>query len=1072
MEGREGGGTMLDKAVSYLLKQKLLVGLVVVLIALLGVVSALSINREAYPEVNFDMVQIVTVYPGGSPDEIESFITIPLEEELREVTGIDKVRSYNIENLSVIAVFIEEKARDKRTVVQDIKDAVDAVKDLPAKAERPTVTEIKLDKTPILDIGVLAKGEGVPYADLRDVADDLEDLIYDLDGIADVTKYGYRDREFLVEVDPRALTRYRIDLQKVIDTLNFKNIDMPGGTLKVGREEYILRTLGQFKSVKQIEDTVIQANDAGFLTRVRDVAKVRDGFEDPEMLERVDGRPAIRLKVNKKRVMDEIRMVERLRAALAGFRNPHPETVELKLFEDTSRFTKDRIESVLSNAVVGFVLLGIVLLLLLGPRLSLILSTGMPIAFLIAFFGLKLLGVTFQVISLFGMIMVLGMIVDFGIVVIENAHRYMEEGMERSRAIVKGVTEVLLPVTVTLVCICTAFMPLLLLSGLMGKFINAIPIVLILCLSASWFAALFILPVVLDLFGKHVPRMKDDRPREGLFDRLNGRYRGFLAAALEHRYVTLVVLTGLLIVTLFAVRFIGFSFVPGGGENLIRVYAKLPVGTNLETTRETARRVEEILLTIPEEEREAIQTTVGTGYMDFIDPKPGDATNKMLTRVKLVEEKDRKRKIAPILHEMQEAFARARQEGRIRPDAEIEVDLEHHGPPVGKAVNVEIRGEDPSVMRAIGAEYLDFLKGIEGVVDAKTDEEPGKEEFRYSVDEALAKRSGLSVQDVALALNASFRGAVATSVKADDEDVDIRVRFPEEKRRSEKALDRVMIANKMGGLIPLEKVTTLRKERGYSSINRLDYKRILQVQSGVDPEIVTSIEVNRRLREKFADIEARYPGYSVNYGGEDEETAKRMGELGILFLFAMIVVYIILAVFMDSLILPVVVMCAIPFSLIGVVTALATHGEIFSFMSVLGMVSLSGIIVSNTLVLVEFINIYRREIPDLKRVLVKAGSVRLRPILLTSGTTIVGLIPTMYGMGGKDYFVAPLALAFGYGLIFATVITLVLIPCFYYIAEDLKGLLSRVAARFGWKVNPSLHSGPETRENTANIDNG
>jgi multidrug efflux pump subunit AcrB len=279
-----------------------------------------------------------------------------------------------------------------------------------------------------------------------------------------------------------------------------------------------------------------------------------------------------------------------------------------------------------------------------------------------------------------------------------------------------------------------------------------------------------------------------------------------------------------------------------------------------------------------------------------------------------------------------------------------------------------------------------------------------------------------------------------------NEEVDIRVRFPDSARRSRESLDHVMVANPTGGLIRLTDVTRLEKGRGAALISRLDFKRILMVKADLDTSKATSLQVNQQLKEKFADVESRYPGYQVNYGGEDEETAKTMGELGVLFLFALAIIFILLAIFMDSLILPVVVMCAIPFSLVGVSAALFVHGQPFGFMSVLGMFSLAGVIVSNTLVLVEFINLQRKEGKPLLQALLDAGTIRLRPVILTTGTTVLGLFPTIYaGMeiygwrvpGGRDYFVAPLALAFGYGLIFATVITLGLIPCFYHIAEDM-----------------------------------
>ncbi len=308
-----------------------------------------------------------------------------------------------------------------------------------------------------------------------------------------------------------------------------------------------------------------------------------------------------------------------------------------------------------------------------------------------------------------------------------------------------------------------------------------------------------------------------------------------------------------------------------------------------------------------------------------------------------------------------------------------------------------------------------------------------------------------------MALNASFEGAVASSMHKGDEEIDIRVRFPEAYRKKLNSLNRVMVANRRGGLVPLSYVTRVQKQPGYTGINRLNYRRIVQVQAQVNKDVITSVQANKALADKFKDIEKRYNGYSISYGGEQEDTSESMGELGDFFIIAMLVMFIILAVFFGSLILPLVVMIAIPFGTVGVTLALWTHGQPSSFMSTLGVFSLAGVIVSNTLVLVTFINNLRDEGLPLFDALLEGGVIRLRPVLLTTGTTVLALFPTIYGLGGRDPFVAPLALAFGYGLIFATIITLILVPAFYHIAEDLKGLTARILARFGFNMRTEIY---------------
>ncbi|MBW1813034.1 MAG: efflux RND transporter permease subunit [Deltaproteobacteria bacterium] len=1055
----------MSKIIKFLIEQKLLINLMVLLILLSGFFMAKSTNREAYPEVNFDMVSIKTIYPGGSPDEMEQLVSIPIEKKLREVDGIDKVRAYNIENVSVVVVYLEDDVSDKKQVVQDIKDAVDLVDNLPEKADVPLVEEIKFDKTPAIDIAIYGKKADVPYREVRDVADALEDFLYDINGVAEVEDFGYYDKEFLVEVFPESQQKYRIGMNTILNTLKNRNLDLPGGALRIDDKEYILRTKGQYQNTEEIKNTVVMANDAGFVTRIQDVADVLDTFEEADVLERFNGHKAVVFTVWKKRSSDEIVLVDKIKKELSDYKVANSENVMIKTFNDTSRYTRNRLSSVQTNALTGFFLLAFILFLLLGPRVSAIVTFSIPIAFMTAFFAMKIGDITFNVISLFGMIMVLGMIVDFGIVVAENSHRYMQTGMNKAGAIEKGVAEVFWPVTMTLLCICAAFAPLLLISGILGKFIKGIPIVLIICLCASWFIAMFIMPMYLNIFSKENDKdttqtsLGDTNKyfEKGKFGTIQKKYRNFLILSLKHRYITLGFLIVLLFFALFLAKVVGFVFIPGGGAEELQIKIKFPQETNLNANLREIRKIEKLILQLPEKELAALHCTVGSEASSGLDPKPGEGTHKSTVMIYLTPEDDRERLAPLILDQLRREILSAQKQGHISGLMKFEFTEQKHGPPVGKPVNVEIRGKDFATLKKISYEYMDYLKTIKGVRDITFDLEEGKEEYRYRPDEVMAARTGVSVMEVAQALNASFEGAVATSVRQGKEDIDIRVRFPEAARADIQSLNDVMISNGSGGLIPLDRVMHVDKQPGYTQINRLNYKRIVQVQAEVDTDVITSIEVNRKLARKFKDIENQYNGYSISYGGEQEETGKRMGEMGVLFLFAILVIYIMLAVYFNSLIIPVVVMSAIPFSLVGVMLALWAHGQPLSFMSTLGLFSLAGVIVSNTLVLVQFINYMRDEQLPLKDALIKAGVLRLRPVILTSGTTVLGLFPTIYGLAGKDYFVAPLALSFGYGLIFATFITLVLVPCFYHIAEDVKGATSKLLAKAGIQMGSTIY---------------
>jgi multidrug efflux pump subunit AcrB len=1055
--------------ISVLMKQRRLINLLVVLILVAGAMVLSRTNREIFPEVNFDAISVVTVYPGGSPEEIESLITIPIEKKLREVSGLDKVRSYSVDNVSNIVVYIDSKARDKKQVVQDVKDAVDSVQGLPEKAERPSTTEWKFEKMPIAEYALYGTGSDLDYQVLRTEAKKLEDFLFEIPGVADVELTGFRDREILIEVDPAAMRRYRVSLGQIRDTLDNRNLDFPGGSLKVDDREYVLRTLGQYRDIEEIKESVILSNDAGFVVRIKDVAKVRDYFEDALTYQRFNGTEAVLLRIMRKRSMDEIRMMDEIKARLKNYAPANPD-LKLSLYNDFSRMTRERINSLYTNGIVGFILLGAILFFLLGARLAAIVSVSIPVVFMVAFIGLGLRGITLNVISLFALVMVLGMVVDFSIVVSENAYRLMEKGIERTKAILHGLEEVFWPLTVTLLCICATFAPLLFLGGMIGKVIWILPLVLIICLSASWLVAMFILPTHLDMFSKInvSKKVKSAEKNSGWFEKSRDQYKSFLKWMLEKTWrrwstlLALIVLFFVFVIGPFAVRLTGFVFMPSGGEENIDIIVSLPVGTNLEATLKEIKKVEQLIAKLPGEELEHYQSSVGSGLFNPADPVPASAAHKGVVRMLLTSEKDRNRSAQDILKETRSVLNQAQEQGVFMSGAQFQLDTEKMGPPVGEAVNVEIRGPDFEVSKQIAQLYLEELNQIDGVNDIRSDFEEGKQEYRYVVDEVMAQRTGVSVRDAAFALNSAFQGLVATSIKSGEEDVDLRVRFPGEARQKMQSLDKVMVGNKTGGLIPLSLITSMRAEKGYSVISRLDYRRVIQVKAKVDPSRITPVEVNGRLTQKFSNIEEQFPGYSVKQTGEQEDMMESMIELMLFLLLALAVIYIILTVFFDSMLLPVVVMSAIPFALIGIVPMAVIHDKLMAFgpvnfMSMLGFVSLTGVIVSNTLVLVQFI-IYERESgKPIKAALIEAGGLRFRPVILTAGTTVLGLIPTVYGLGGIDYFVRPLALSFGWGLVFATLITLILVPCFYQIAEDIVAFNSRFFSKFGFKLKDSLY---------------
>lgn len=1029
----------MEKIVDFLIEEKMTVSLFVAAILIGGFFALASINKETFPDICLDVVTIQTIYPGASSDDVENMVSIPIEKKLREIGGIDKVVDHSLENCSFFVVYLEDNlTKSKRAkIIDDIKNAAKSINDFPPNVGMPEVTEITTEKTKAIDIALMTGKKGdAAYGELRQTAKSLRNKLLFVDGVAEVKKFGYFDREYLIEVDPAALRNYRIGLNTVLYRLQTRNIDLPGGVLRIGDNEFVLRTTGQFKNIEDVRNTVIFSNDAGFVTRLKDIAKVTDTFKEPDILHRVNGQDAIILQVNKKQSADMIRTVNKIKALMETEEKGLPSGISAFCFNNYSRFVQIRLSALIINSLIGFALLLIILLVLLGYRLSWIVSVSIPVTFMAAFMFIKALGITLNIISMFALLMVLGMVVDFSVVVCENTYRYMEKGCSRREAVEKGLSEVLPAMTTTLICIVVAFIPLLVLRGLVGKFIFAIPAVIIICLVASFLCAVLVMPMMLDAFAKvnHRNAARSNQKNGP------GLYRRILLNIVQHRYwavLTLIVIS--IVVMTVAVKYSSFVFVKGGADE-ISIKTSMPQSTSLESNKKAIIPLEQIVKDLyPATIVESVHSYIGTQTRAKADFDIKDGMYKGTIQLNFSPEEGRALKSEEILKTVREKISAAQKRGTIDPRLKIKYEIGRIGLPVGSAINIEIRGDDFNVLNKIAAEYSAYLASIKGVEDIYSDLEPGKEEYHYVINEEKAGRVGLSTQDISQALYVSFKGAAATTVKKGDEKIDVLVRFPDWARRSTDSLSDVMVANAYGSVVPLSKITSYTKQTGIAMINRKNYMRIVQVKANVDGQHITSLAANTLLKKHFKDIEKRYPGYSVNYAGEQEDTEKSMKNLGILFVIAILGIYMIIAAFFNSLSLPIVVMLCIPFSIVGIYLALFAHGNLpMTFMGVLGTFSLASIIVSNTLVLVQFINNARAKGMSVTEAVVEGSAVRLRPIFLTSGVVVLGLLPTIYGIGGKDDFVVPLAMAFGYGLLFTTILTLVIVPCFYHILMDIK----------------------------------
>ena len=1071
-------------------KNSLLVNLLSVFIVLIGGFSMLQMRREAFPPVSYDIVTITTVYPGAPTEDVEQFVTIPIEREIKALSGIEKFYSTSDEGLSKIGIYIDPKVSDKAKVVADIQRAIDRMDNLPQDAGDPVVFELATREFPVLEISLSG-----PYPEgiRRRYADVLEDTLRDVPGVSQVQKYGWRDREFWVEVDPDKLRRWHVSIQEIIDALRTQNVTLPGGQLTTPTDEFNVRTTGEFRTPEEIAGVIIRANDAGNWLRVKDVATVKEAFEDPTTIAKINGQRATAMIVIKTDQADALKLVKRVTKVVDLFKKTLPKDMRLTITNDFSYYVKRRLGVLQTNGLIGFFLVLGILFLFLDPVPAFMTAMGIPIALFFSFWVMSGLGMTINLVSMLGLILVLGMLVDDGIIVSENVYRHVEEGMPPRKAAVVGTTEVMAPVTITILTTFAAFGPLLFMTDIIGKFIKEIPKVVMITLGASLAEAFLILPSHLaDTLGYfHKPRRRSKEKR--WFLRLQGLYLRCLKACLRERYTVILffvvvfiftlgivipqgqrvwlyggtmigmflalaaqafirkritranwlaagVLTIVLVAGMMTRHKLNFILFAGEGIEHFWIRAEAKKGTPLEKMNALMARVEDKVRRLPAEELDSFRTYIG-GIQEERGFDPNAKRGSHLAQITVFLTPMQKRQRTP----KQIAASLRRELASIKGFEKLYTRLAKEGPPTGPDIDVSIKGEDFEVMRRIAAPFMDYLRHREGVSDVTTSYDFGKKQLRVVVDEEKAKKYFLTVGRIASSVRNVFQGGVATTVKPRkaEQEIDVVVRYPKAARSDRKVFEKILVPNSRGNLVKLSAVARVEESEGIYLIHHLNGTRVLHVTAQVDNQKAVSMDVNKELQKRFKNVTADHMGYSVQYTGEFEDQMKTRHNLVAAYLFALFMIFILLVAMFHSLLQPFIVMCAIPFGVIGVILAFWLHdmilpgGRPLNFFAMMGLVGLTGVVVNDSVVLVDFINRRRLKGQDRKSSILEAGRIRLRPVIMTSITTIGGLISVAYGIGGGDPFLKPMALAIVWGLVFSTILTLVGIPCIYAIIDDL-----------------------------------
>lgn len=1000
-----------------------------------------SMKQEVFPEISLDLVTVRVPYLGAAPEEVEQSVCVRIEEAIQGIDGVKRVTSTAAEGQGVVTAELLLGA-DVRTVLDDVKARVDAIDTFPEETEKPVVRELT-NRRQVIDVAVWGEAD---EKTLRTLGESLRDEIAALDGVTLTELVTARPYEISLEVSESALRRYGMTFDEVAGAVRRSSLDLPGGSLKTEGGEILLRAKGQAYRAAEFERLVLRTRDDGTQLRLGDVADVVDGFEDVDRFMLFNGLPAQSVSVFRVGRQDALQIADAVNEYVAEAADAMPEGIHLSTWNDQSRVLRDRRDLLVKNGVTGLVLVLVVLALFLRLRLAFWTAVGLFIAFVGTFWVMPLLGVSINLISLFAFILVLGIVVDDAIVVGENIYteqRRLGDGLEGA---VRGAVGVTRPVVFAVATTIAAFAPLLNVAGYMGKIFRVIPLIVIPCLLWSLVESLFVLP---NHLSHYVHRRPEDRSfvarkLEAFVERV---YRPVLHVALEWRYLTIAVALATLLVTvgLVAGGKIRYQFFPDVESDFITVALTMPPGTPVEKTAEGVRLLRESSLRVREAVIEQSGEDPFVNVVSSVGSQPFRAVQSQNAGARAGVESSAhlgELTIELIPSEVRtvssaELLTRWRRQLGGVPDA-IEVAFSASLFSPGSDIDVELTGPDIEQLQSAAVALAQKLADYDGVFDVADSFRPGKRQLELDIL-PRAEVAGLTLEDLSRQVRQAFYGEEVQRIQRGRDDVRVMVRYPENERRSLGNLDDLRIRGPYGLETPFREVARVRQGRGYSTITRVDRRRAVNVTADVDPAITTAGPVVAAIRrEVLPELESRFPGIRFGFEGQQKEQRETLSGLLGGFLVAAAAIYALIAIPLRSYLHPVVVMSAIPFGVVGAVWGHWIMRIDLTILSMFGLVALTGVVVNDSLVLVDFIKRHEKDAVDLVSGVRAAGEARFRAILLTSVTTFVGLVPLLAEKSMQARFLIPMAVTLAFGVIFATFITLFLVPSIYLVAEDLR----------------------------------
>ncbi len=1054
---------------------KVAVYLLMVLILMFGWTSYTGLPREATPDVKIPLVIVAIPYIGVSPVDIEGLITQPLERELKALKDLKQITSVSKEGLSTIRVEFNTGI-DIDEGLRRVRDKVNSSRSqLPNDILEPIISEINFSEFPIMYVNV---GGGVGLARLKKIADNLRDQIEGISGVISADVSGGLEPEVQVNVDVYRMNAYQISFDDVTNAIRGENLSIPGGSIDTKEKNLTIRIPGEFKDVKPLEDIVLKMQN-GKPIYLRDVAKVDYSFEDRQTYARLNRTEVVSLAVRKRAGENLLRITDEVKKIVKDAQTELPKGIKLDISNDQSKFVTRMVKELENSIITGMFLVIMSLFMFFGFKNTPLISTAIPLSMFVGFVTLATLGITLNMVVLFSLVLVLGILVDDAIVVIENTYRHQQEyGETPIQAAKAAAGEVFVPVLTSTVTTLCAFLPLMFWPGIVGDFMKYFPITLIITLSASLFVAYVISPVQAAQWINYKREIKKAKANlehphwykkynpftilyhkvdEIAFPWLQSEYVRVLRWTLKRKWLTIGASFGLLlfIMILFAVFNKGVDFFPNTEPSQVSMSIEMPSGTSLDVTNGISEVLEERLAAIPgKKDIEFMASSVGTSDDPFDFGGQG-TSNKGRIAINFFEKKLRGQSTFHTLEEIRKTTVGIA-------GAELRVAKQQMGPPVGAPVNIEISGEDYDQLESLSKTIREKIKDVHGLVDLKDDYNIGRPEVEINIDRERAGMFYTSTGQIAMTVRAAIAGVDASKYRVGEDQYNIRVRLREDQRTSPADLENLHITfmNRRGQLlsIPLTSVASLRRTTAVTDIRRKDQKRVITVSGDVEGRVQSEVINEIKARISGATLPT---GYGVKLTGSQEEQQKASDFLGKAFIITLLLVFMIMVAEFNSLNVPFVILISVMLSLIGVMLGLVvTRTPASVIMTGVGIVALAGIVVRNGIVLLDFVKHKHREGGmALDDALLEAGRIRLRPVLLTATATVLGVLPMATGIdfdwrefhfviGAESAdFWRPLAVTIIFGLTFSTFLTLVVVPTAYSLLDEWTGKVGRYFSR-------------------------